>query len=178
MSSRVKSLTKLIRSKLFHILGNVIYDLYSWNVGSSARPTTGELLTRVIKSEEKLNRWERQLPPSLEMVSVSSVFNSGTSSTPLWTRAQIILTLRWLSARLMVYRAVSDECLARIADGLNPLEPESFPEICKTYLRLCSKLSREVIDLICHPIITQRMLSSWWYSLYYRSSRPFRAVCS
>lgn len=87
-------------------------------------------------------------------------------------RSEVVLTLRYLSTKLILYRPVLTEYLHHVACGIRPDQPASIDAICHTYIGECVGVANEVIDLITDPGFSA-MLPSWWFVLHYReSSKP------
>ena len=152
-------------SKLHRIFYDIIRELYNQNLGRNFRPTMEELLISVVRFDQRLHDWEHQLGSGQKLVRFAEV--SETTQELQYSRPQIVLTLRYLSVRIMLHRVVLTEYLERVAEGFHTDQPESFNILGQGYISLCSESAREIIDLITHYRGVQGMLPSWWFVLYY-----------
>ena len=123
------------------------------------------LLTTIIELDIRLHDWQNHLSPDLRMVRAvgSNGFPEGR-----FDDAGGVLTLRFQSAQLLLYRVVLSEYLHHVANGTRPDQPASVDAICHTYITLCAELAKEMIDLIAEAQGIGAPLPSWWFVLYYR----------
>ena len=89
---------------------------------------------------------------------------------------RIILTLRCLSLRLLLYRVILAKYLdSSVEDSFLNRVP-SFDAIGRLYSGRCADVAHQMIDLIA-SYHSGGKLPSWWFVLYYRE-RPRKQVLS
>ena len=151
-------------SQLFHLLGNVISELYHHNRAPRQSLSLEKLLPGVIKLDKDFHDWQSNLGPTLRLV------RGEQNNLPFEGNAasgRVVLTLRYLSGLLLLYRVILSEYLANIADGLRLDQPPPIHDACKSYTRHCANIAKEIIDLIQEAKSAGAALPSWWFVLYY-----------
>ena len=154
----------------------MISELYHQNRAPHQHLNLEGLLVGVIKLDKRFHDWQNRLSPNLKVVRAD---DCTVLSERSFNGARVVLTLRYLSALLLLYRGVLTEYLAHVANGTRPDQPPSVHAVCQSYIKVCVDLAKEIIDLIADAKAAGTALPSWWFVLYYRWSlaSPPRELC-
>ena len=90
---------------------------------------------------------------------------------PVLERFRLILTFRYLSTQLLLYRPILS-ALLNSAIGDNPKPSRGrFTRVEKDFSRHCMEAAEDLITIIHHvlirPTIGKRLVGAWWFTLYY-----------
>ena len=152
----------------------VIDSLYGQNIGCDKTLGALDTISEVFKIEQKLVEWERNLPPTLQLIDSmqTSSDNSTMQQDPLVKRFSIILTLRFLNLRILLHRPV----LVAFLDNCNNHNEDRqelmiLQQVAGNMISICVNSSIDVITII-HGVVTAsdpqyELLGAWWFSLYY-----------
>lgn len=154
------------------ILGKIIDEVYGSNIARDADLAYDTLIQRVTDLESKLEAWKCDLPLSLGVKGREQIVQDSTGDSEL-ARLSTVLTLRYLSARMLLHRAVLERFLE--ADTPKPKRRGGsvfMESLEKTSLTLCVSSAVDLIDIHHETSKSRRrMLTTWWFSLYY-GKRP------
>ena len=84
-----------------------------------------------------------------------------------YTRTQTVLTLRYLSVRLLLYRKLLENSLDEIALPTAGPESDCFPPIVHSMLQMCISSATKIITLIRRMAARPNMLPAWWFTAYH-----------
>lgn len=163
-------------SQVYHILWDIIEQLYGQNIGYEGHLSSNEIVTRVFILEQKLSAWEQDLHPDLRTLSYDQLTTMrgeivATTDQHAAKTLRIVLTLRHLNIRLLLHRPI----LMRVLDSF-----ESFKEnhdiqmlrhIGSHSLQVCMDTADAIISIV-HTVVTsldatRTSIGAWWYTLYY-----------
>lgn len=126
------------------------------------------LLEKVISLESKLETWRSCLPPLLKIKTKDEIIQSPIDTSD-HARLSTVLTLRYLSTRTLLHRAI----LTRFLDQESGTTTSAIQSI---FLQTSEKISLDLsvssaVEMIeIHHAMSkssQKMLTTWWFSLYY-----------
>ncbi|KAF2173952.1 hypothetical protein M409DRAFT_16222 [Zasmidium cellare ATCC 36951] len=150
--------------QLHRLLGDLLGELYDQNRSCRQSLGTSDLLTRVMKLDERCHDWQSNLSPSLKLVRPGD--HTSPTETPA-DGARVVLTLRYFSIQLLLYRSILTEYLGHVASGTLPIQTASMDAACQIYVSVCADIAKETIDLIADAQRSGTALPSWWFVLYY-----------
>lgn len=144
--------------------------MYASNVHRTGDTSYDQLAHKIVNIESKLELWKRGVPQRFSIRTREQM--SYESEDTDASRISTVLTLRYLSARMLLHRAV----LERALEG----DPQNEVQRCKsafqynfekTSLDLCVSAAVDMID-IHHETsqLNRPMLTTWWFSLFYGKS--------
>lgn len=132
-----------------------------------------ELLGRILRLDHDLSQWKRQLRPALSLVPANDLRDKQPQE---WTcsRSQTVLTVRYLSVRLLLHRKILEHALDGIPDsttmaapGSESFECESSTEMIHSMLQVCTHSAVNVIGIIRKLGERPDLLPAWWFSAYH-----------
>ena len=138
------------------------------NIPREAEIAYETLLQRVISIESKLEAWKSGLPVALRIKTKEEIIMNPVDTSD-FSRLSTVLTLRYLNAKTLLYRAVLTRLLdndpQRTASTSHSVFVHSAERIC---LDLNVIAATEMIE-IHHAMLRsrQKMLTTWWFSLHY-----------
>lgn len=153
-------------------MGDTIDRLYGQNLGSIVPAYTSETLSQVSDLLAQLDQWQEQLPQHLKAIDPSENMLANASASIETTRLRVLLSLRYLGARILVLRTIlihffppsgrknSNEHLSEW------LLDSSFPLIADL-VRTCLHIFRLSSDLLAASTNNQNLLGAWWFSCHY-----------
>lgn len=102
----------------------------------------------------------------------------------VYSKLQTVLTLRFLSVRILLFRKAVESTLdsiTRPGEMLKPIDC-SLP-VSKTIIQGCTEACMQTITIICKLGPKTHLLPAWWYTAYYGASiewseRPIRILTS
>jgi hypothetical protein len=159
-------------SSITHIMGGTIDQLYGQNLGSITPAHTSETLSQVSDLLSQLDQWQEQLPRHLRAIEPSENMLENASTSLEITRLRVLLSLRYLGARILVLRTIlihffppsgresSNEHLSEW------LLNSSFPLIADL-VRTCLRIFQLSSDLLAASTNNQNLLGAWWFSCHY-----------
>ncbi|CAK7232762.1 hypothetical protein SCUCBS95973_008365 [Sporothrix curviconia] len=159
---------------LYKIMWSTIDILYDGNTGCSNVASSFDLVGQILGMERQLAAWRRALPATLVLISAGDValLLQRPGSPPFDIAAErfrLILTLRHLNLRILINRPILVRFLeagSGTEDDTEVLEQNGLSSV-----RRCVQASVDILDIV-HTIIhgpkaSQRLLGSWWFTLYY-----------
>lgn len=126
-----------------------------------------ELFSLILKLDYELTEWKTALPPSLQLLPMEVL---GTIHQEDWaySMSQTVLTLRYLSVRLLLFRKLLENCIDMIAIPQTPLTRPDFPDtIANNMVDICVESASNIIVLIRTISARLDLLPSWWFTCYY-----------
>ncbi|OQU98968.1 Fungal specific transcription factor domain-containing protein [Cladophialophora immunda] len=163
--------------KLYCIQGDVIEELYNQNLAPLVDVQPDQLFSPIMKFDQYLSEWKRELNPIVSLVPVDEL---GATHHEEWkySRSQTVLTIRYLSVRVLLYRRVVETLLDVIAIG-NSLSEHSLP-IAQALIQACINSAIAIIQIIRALGARNDMLPAWWFTVYHvfnASLMLFGVVC-
>ena len=126
------------------------------------------MFSRILKLDYELTEWKTRLPPSLKLVPMEIL---GTIHQEDWVHgnmSQTVLTLRYLSVRLLLFRKLLENCLDTIPlPQMPPIRPDFPGTIANNMVDICVESARNIIVLIRTISGRLDLLPSWWFTCYY-----------
>lgn len=88
-------------------------------------------------------------------------------------RFRVVLSLRYLSVQLLLYRPVLADSLAR---GTNGEKQRSVSKVQANFNFMCVQVAEDIINII-HAVLTKpglgrHLMGAWWFTLYYSKGSP------
>jgi hypothetical protein len=163
-------------------MGRVIATLYGSNLGCGVLLPRKDMATAIFQFEQEIEEWSHSLPDSLRLIS-SSEMSSDLSQVPVWTKYNVILSLRCLNLQVLLYRPVLIRSIDRSAEVVvQSTVMRSMDQMEKTHIDSCLASAREIVDvvhmIVAYPKFGRHLLGAWWFSLYYGICSPLRiSVC-
>ena len=159
-------------SSLTHIMGDAVDRLYGQNLGSCSPVLMDEILRQISGLLWHLERWKGKLPGHLKVISSSKDMLGNVPFSLETTRFRVLLSLRYLGARVLVLRAILGQVLPlpnRTTSNEDPSEwllDSAFPLLVEL-TRTCSNLFQISRDLLVASRNNQNLQGAWWFSCYY-----------
>lgn len=148
-------------------MGETISKLYRQNLGCNSHMSTGEMLEKVIKLERLLMEWRRDLPPMLRLRPWDASFSESEQNL-IFDRLSIIITLRYLNARVLLHRLVLGRFLEQInRPNADRGEDMFLHQFGQSSLQVCVDSASEIISIIHKVGKRPYLLGAWWFSTYY-----------
>lgn len=150
------------------IVGEIIDSVYLMNIPRDTEMAYETLLQRVIAIESKLEAWKSGLPVALRIKTKEEIVMNPIDTSD-FSRLSTVLTLRYLNAKILLYRVILtrllDNDLQRTANTTHSIFVHSSERIS---LDLSVLSATEMIE-IHHAMLRsrQKMLTTWWFSLHY-----------
>ena len=122
-----------------------------------------DLQKRSAEIDCQLTKWRNSLPKSLNLESVLSPNGVLSHNRDHETRAVVILSLRYLNLRALLYRGV----LCHLLDPRT--RPETPREVCimSSSVTCCLESAIQTIKVITHEVEKRVLLPISWFSAYY-----------
>lgn len=170
-TSMPKNYNNIISRKLFYILSDILHEVYQDNLSPGKSVSSLQIYQSIGSIEWKLQEWRRDLPTLLRIRKPAEMTITSPSQ---FDRLSIVLTLRYLFARLLLHRASLTRILDRLgshtgAENHNPADAgDFFQKSSISSLEACVASAVELVEIM-HTLSSSghRMLMSWWFSVYY-----------
>jgi hypothetical protein len=159
-------------------MGDTIDRLYGQNLGSIPPAYTSETLSQVSDLLSQLDQWQEQLPRHLKAIDASENMLENASKSLEITRLRVLLSFRYLGARILVLRAIlthffspsgRNNCNEHLSEWLLD---SSFPLIADL-VWTCLRIFRISTELLAASANNQNLLGAWWFSCYYSMTLLF-----
>ena len=148
-------------------MGEVIERIYRKNFGPTRVLPFAKLLSEVILCEDKYDHWRASIPSPFLILSSVQLASSTITEQSLPSAFSFVLTLRYLSARILLHRAIIESFLRR-NKGKDEMEISRVERFGMESLAISLDSSREMIDLISEAHIQGlRNLTTTWFMIYY-----------
>lgn len=164
-----------------HIMGDALERLYDQNLGFRTLLPMNESLNQISKLRWELAQWQDNLPHWLQII---------TSHEPLVdvpmtvgsTRFRVLLSLRFLGAKILVLRPILCQFL-ELSNTTTPNERqsewlwESGAILLADLGRTCSDILQISKTILAGAKNDQNLLGAWWFSCYYSTPKLALMVC-
>lgn len=153
--------------------------LYGHNLGCDEPFLETQMATHLIQIEIQLAEWQSALPPDLQLRSSDSLPLGYDLKDPILEKFHLVLSLRYLSTRLLLYRPCLTKSLKddRWKSRGSPNAQFFQVGVHTAFERACVRAAEEIIDivhLVLHrPGLGRNLLGAWWFNVYYGMSNPF-----
>ncbi|SPO06315.1 related to C6 transcription factor [Cephalotrichum gorgonifer] len=170
-SPRVAFFAKSV--ELYEIINRISLAFYSGGrSGGSDRSSTSssegadEDLGTVIRLDESLGEWERNLPRHLDIQALDQVDDE------IIKRQGVVLRMRFLQARLLLLRPVlSRFCLEPTGPNNPPPKADTLRgRVVRECASFCVVTAQDLISALAEHQPqdgAQNLLPAWWYRIYY-----------
>ena len=151
----------------------MIERLYNQNVTPSVDLHPNRLFSSIMEFEEHLSEWRRTLNPTVDLIPTNEI-NTAHPHEWKWTRPQTVMTIRFLSVRVLLYRRVIETLLDHIsAPGRGTQQLEYSLPIAQTLIKACTDSAIAIIQTIRALGARNEMLPAWWFTVYHSLLKPF-----
>src|ERR1700761_9670871 len=142
--------------QLYYVLGDIISELYGDNVDVDTGPSIPTILERTVVLEQKLAAWKHELLPQLQRRPWDTLEPDGVSVStwdPVFDRLSVILTLRYLNARIVLHRPILSAFLrqrghARGSAATTSREDPFFNDLGERSVRICQQSAMEIVEIV------------------------------
>lgn len=147
---------------------SITATLYGHNLGSDETPPETTLVSHILRLEQDLADWQSSLPAPLLLLRSAATLPDEPPADPVLERFRLVLSLRHLSVRLLLYRPMLTASLSRSADASSS---SSVGQMQVNFNAACVRVAEDIVDLI-HAVLTRpglgrRLIGAWWFTLYY-----------
>lgn len=120
-----------------------------------------------MKLDHELTEWKRTLHPAVAILSPQD-FSRLEPQNWAYNRTQTVLTLRYLSVRLVLYRKVLEKALDDASNQRSANDDLDYsPPIAQAMLQICVDSAITMIKLVGVAAPRTDMLPAWWFTAYY-----------
>lgn len=162
-------------------MGEALEHLYDQNLGLRTRLPTGESLNRISKLRWKLAQWQDNLPSCLQII----IPQESLDDVPLTvgtTRFRVLLSLRFLGARILILRPVLSQFLdfsGMTASNEHQSEwlRNSGAVLLADLVRACGDILQISKSILAGSRNDQNLLGAWWFSCYYSMRTLVLTMC-
>lgn len=171
MRSKVSAaLTDFDRS-ITHIMGDALERLYDQNLGLRARLPMSETLNQVSKLRWELAQWQDNLSPSLQIITSQEAVDD-VPLTAGTMRLRVLLSLRFLGARIFILRPVLSQFLdlpGMTASNEHQVDwlRNSGAVLLADLVRTCGDILQISKNILSGSRNDGNLLGAWWFSCYY-----------
>lgn len=148
--------------------------LYKNGLENCENPSASTIVTRTVDSLGRLSCWRSSLPNSLQILSSKDLAKPKVSAIlDLYsTRFRVFLSLRYLSSRILTYRAILHFFLKDMEPSDNCFEQNESPELLSfALLEGCADCCRLVIDIAKSVARLSEegvnVNGAWWLSVHH-----------
>lgn len=124
--------------------------------------------------ESELERWQRELPGSFQLHRKEQTTLAQSSPQEVESsRFSTVLTLRYLSTRMLLHRATLEKALEGDPQKQGAASRSVFlQDFERSSMNLCLASAVDLIDIHYNASESkQPMLTTWWFSLFYGKIR-------
>ncbi|KAJ5781190.1 Zn(II)2Cys6 transcription factor [Penicillium paradoxum] len=154
-----------------HIMGDALERLYDQNLGLRTRLPMSESLNQISKLRWELAQWQDRLPSCLRIITSQDTLDD-VPLTVGTTRLRVLLSLRFLGARILILRPVLSQFLD--LPGMttsNEYQSEwlrnSGAVLLADLVRTCGDVLQISKNILAGSRNDQNLLGAWWFSCYY-----------
>lgn len=152
-------------------MGDALERLYDQNLGFRNSLSMSEALNQVSELCWKLAQWQDNLPFSLRLINSKDTLND-VPLTIGTTRFRVLLSLRYLGARILILRPILSQFLdLRGVTASNEHQSEwlrnSGAVLLADLVRTCSDVFQISKNILAGSKDHQNLLGAWWFSCYY-----------
>ena len=152
-------------------MGGALDRLYDSNLGLCTRLPMGESLNQISKLRWELAQWQDNLPSCLRIVTSQDTLDD-VPLTIGTTRLRVLLSLRFLGARILILRPVLGQYLdlpgmtassEHQSEWLRNLGAILLVDLVRT----CGDILQISKNILAGSRNDQNLLGAWWFSCYY-----------
>ncbi|CAG8942836.1 unnamed protein product [Penicillium salamii] len=156
---------------LTHIMGDTVECLYDQNLGLRTRLPMSESLNQISKLRCELAQWQDNLPSCLQIVTSQDTLDD-VPLTVGTTRLRVLLSLRFLGARILILRPILSQYLdlpGTTASNEHQTEwlRSSGAVPLADLVRTCADILQTSKNIMAGSRNDQNLLGAWWFSCYY-----------
>ncbi|KAJ5418682.1 uncharacterized protein N7487_002232 [Penicillium crustosum] len=154
-----------------HIMGDALEHLYDQNLGFRTHLPMSETLNQISKLRWELAQWQDTLPPSLQIItSQEAVYDVPLTAGTM--RLRVLLSLRFLGARILILRPVLSQFLdlpGTTASNEHQAEwlRNSGAVLLADLVRTCGDILQISNNILSGSKTDGNLLGAWWFSCYY-----------
>lgn len=140
------------------------------------------MLERTMVLEQRLAAWKRNLYPQLQRRPWDTLDPETISMSawdPVFDRLSVIITLRYLNARILLHRPLLSAFLqqrarfraaAEVTEDGDPF----FQDLAARSVKICEQSAMEMVEIVHKTSNPPALLGAWWFSAYY--SKPLNSI--
>lgn len=152
-------------------MGEALERLYDQNLGIRTRLPMSESLNQISKLRWELAQWQDRLPSGLQIITSQDTLDD-VPLTLGTTRFRVLLSLRFLGARILILRPVLSQFLdlpGMTASNEHQSEwlRNSGAVLLADLVRTCSDILQISKNILAGSRNDQNLLGAWWFSCYY-----------
>ncbi|KAL4898595.1 putative Zn(II)2Cys6 transcription factor [Aspergillus ambiguus] len=154
-----------------HIMGDAVDRLYDQNLGFRASLPMSEALDQISRLCWKLAQWQDNLPSTLKILTARDTLDD-VPLTLGTTRFRVLLSLRYLGARVLILRPTLSQFLDlpnMTASNEHQTQwlRNSGAALLADLVRTCSDVLQISKNILASSNNDQNLLGAWWFSCYY-----------
>lgn len=162
-------------------MGEALERLYDSNLGLRTRLPMGESLHQISKLRWNLAQWQDNLPSCLQITTSQDTLDD-VPLTVGTTRLRVLLSLRFLGARILILRPVLSQFLdlpGMTASSEHQSEwlRDSGAILLVDLVRTCGDLLQTSKNILAGSRNDQNLLGAWWFSCYYSMRTSILMMC-
>jgi hypothetical protein len=162
-------------------MGDALERLYDQNLGLRTRLPMSESLNHISKLRWELAQWQDNLPSCLQIITSQETLHD-VPLTIGTTRLRVLLSLRFLGARILILRPVLSHFLdlsGMTASNDHQLEwlQNSGADLLADLVRTCTDVLHISKNILAASTNDQNLLGAWWFSCYYSMEAPVHIMC-
>jgi hypothetical protein len=152
-------------------MGDALEHLYDQNLGFRTHLPMSETLNQISKLRWELAQWQDTLPPSLQIItSQEAVYDVPLTAGTM--RLRVLLSLRFLGARILILRPVLSQFLdlpGTTASNEHQAEwlRNSGAVLLADLVRTCGDILQISNNILSGSKTDGNLLGAWWFSCYY-----------
>jgi hypothetical protein len=152
-------------------MGEAVDRLYGQNLGLRTSIPMSESFDQISRLCWKLAQWQDDLPSSLKIITSRDTLDD-VPLTLGTTRFRVLLSLRYLGARVLLLRPALSQFLdLPVTTGSNEHQSEwlrnSGASLLADLVRTCSDVLQISKTILIGSKKDQNLLGAWWFSCYY-----------
>jgi hypothetical protein len=162
-------------------MGDALERLYDQNLGLRPRLPMSESLNQISKLRWELAQWQDNLPSCLQIIASQDTLDD-VPLTVGTTRLRVLLSLRFLGARILILRPVLSQFLD--FPGMtfsNEHQSEwlrnSSAVLLADLVRTCGDILQISKSILAGSRNDQNLLGAWWFSCYYSMHTLVLMMC-
>lgn len=133
------------------------------------------MLESTVALEQRLTAWKRNLYPQLRRRPWDALDSDSLSPIawdPVFDRLSVIITLRYLNARILLHRPVLSAFLRkrvrqRVGGAELDEEDAFFQDLGERSVKICEQSAMEIVQIVYRTSAPPALLGAWWFSAYY-----------
>lgn len=126
--------------------------------------------------------WKRNLFPQLQRRPWETM-DAGTipisAWDPVFDRLSVIITLRYLNARILLHRPILSAFLRQrsrfrvdSAAQASEVDDPFFHDLGERSIKICEQSAMEIVEIVYNTSNPPALLGAWWFSAYYSKQHP------